>query len=162
LRSTRLMFRWRLAPRATWSPKYLTRPASSSSSSGTRTARLHRPGQLVERDGEGPSAVMIRSRAAFATPNQVFRETKRGQPGCHCWNKKFMQQTLIYQVIGPEWNLLRREVLLPPQLAAPSSWRNSKATFRVVYRNSAGGAPSPVSIPSSVRITPASSPNLCG
>jgi hypothetical protein len=68
---------------------------------------------------------MIRSRAAFATPNQVFRETKRGQPGCHCWNKKFMQQTLIYQVIGPEWNLLRREVLLPPQLAAPSSWRNS-------------------------------------
>jgi hypothetical protein len=54
-----------LAPKATWPPKYPTRPDSSSSSSGTRTARrsLHRPGQLVERDGEGPRTVMIRSRA---------------------------------------------------------------------------------------------------
>jgi hypothetical protein len=50
-----------LAPKATWSPKYRTRPDSSSSSSGTRTARRssHRPVQLVERDGEGPSTVMI-------------------------------------------------------------------------------------------------------
>jgi hypothetical protein len=58
------------AAKATWSPKYLTRPASSSSSSGTRTARrsLHRTGQFVERDGEGPShTVMIRSGAAFAS-----------------------------------------------------------------------------------------------
>jgi hypothetical protein len=47
-----------LAPKATWSPKYRTRPASSSLSSGTRAARrsLHRrAGQFVERDGEGPS-----------------------------------------------------------------------------------------------------------
>jgi hypothetical protein len=141
LRSTRLMFRWRLAPRATWSPKYLTRPASSSSSSSTRTARLHRPGQLVERDGEGPSAVMIRSRAAFATPNQVFRETKRGQPGCHCWNKKFMQQTLIYQVIGPEWNLLRREVLLPPQVAVCWSPHHHGVTHRRLFASSIGTRP---------------------
>ena len=76
-----------LAPKATWSPKYAKRPASSSSSSGTRTARrsLRRPGQLIERDGEGPSTVMIRSRAAFASSqNQVFRDAKRASPGCHC------------------------------------------------------------------------------
>jgi hypothetical protein len=75
-----------LAPKATWSPKYPTRPASSSSNSGTRTARrsLHRAGQLVERDGA--NTVMIRSRVAFgSSPKQVFREAKRGQsPGCHC------------------------------------------------------------------------------
>ncbi len=79
-----------LAPKATWSPKYPT-PASSSSSSGTRTARrsLHRPGQLVDRDGEGPSTVMIRSRAAFASsPIQVFREAKRGQSRLLLLNEK--------------------------------------------------------------------------